>query len=166
MVLEVKSSSDSFNLQPFKLLCSSLHPLLSVLCCLSSSVVSLTRRRHWSFGVALRQLVVLAMVVVVTPHCQGLILLGFILRGLGNVISSHCVLISLHSRTASAEWMYKCLVDGFLTLISRQGCLLNSSHVYTELIGIFKGENCVISIQRYRLIMVLIYHHIRYWLKK
>ena len=57
--------------------------------------------------------------------------IGIYPKGLGNVISSHCVLISPHSQTASVEWMYKCLVDGFLTLINRQGCLRASSDVYT-----------------------------------
>lgn len=113
----------------FNQVCDSF-PLFS-----SSSVVSLTRQHHWSFGIAQQQLVVLVTVVMVPSNCGGLLLLGFIPRGLGNVISTLCVLISPHWQTAYVEWMYKCLLDGFLTLINRQ-----ASRVSTELFGFLRGK--------------------------
>lgn len=77
--------------------------LCSILCSLSFSFVSLMRRHHLSPGIVTHQLVVLATVSMVTSHCSGLLLLRFILGSLGNVISSHCVLISSHSQFASVE---------------------------------------------------------------
>lgn len=78
-------------------------PLFSILCSLSFSFVSLMRRHHLSSGVIPQQLVVLATVSMVTSHCLGLLMLRFILGSLGNVIRSHCVLISSHPQFASVE---------------------------------------------------------------